>query len=252
MPNASGKVDGKTSASQAGTSAGDLVVLEAAGEGDAPGGLAGELGVALRRIGEERARCRSGASSPPSSPRPRVAISSAASTSPSFSASHSPSSSSRKRPEAGDSRRAPGFCAWTSGHAASSRSTPFETISLPTKTTRGPVGAREPLDRHGGLGGLAVPGAALVDVPVRRGLQRGEVRRQRPQARRAPRPPRPARTASVSTPGGPGATFAFTSGSSTACRRRSAMCSEPTRIPAAARMPSSAYGRKRSRCGRTV
>ncbi len=102
----------------------------------------------------------------------------------------------------------------TNGHAASSRSTPLETISLPTKTT---------LRGWRGLGGAENGGAA----PARRA----------PRGRDGSR----GRNLSVSTPGGPSRVFPLspaTSGS--AFQSDSAVCREPTSTPEAASMPSSA------------
>ena len=126
---------------------GDLVVLEATADQDRTGGVAGGVGVALRRVrqegGEDRKRLvliPLETASPAATPR-------AASRSPAPRASTSVRSPSSKAPKPMKRSRGPGAPAarrarWTSGQAAASRSTPLLTRSLPTKSTRGSPSAR--------------------------------------------------------------------------------------------------------------
>ena len=94
--------------------------------------------------------------------------------SPASSARSRRSAASRYSPKPTSSSRAPGFCSATSGQAASSRSTPLETISLPTKTTRAPGAAANHSTASGGRRALA---------PEARVPRRAQVRGQRAQAR---------------------------------------------------------------------
>ena len=225
MPNASGKVLGKTSASAAGSSRADLVVLEPAGERDAAGGGAGRLGVGLRAA--RRGTSRAFAAGPAGRPRargPRAAISRArgevARVERGEQALGRVAGTRRSRREQARARvgarrraarrRAAGRCPWS-------------TISLPTKTTRGPSASAN----HSSA--AAAPRAVAPE------------RRRRPARADPPASARSlarrlgarsaARRARVSTPGGPSRVLAGSSGSSSVSHRLSAVWREPTRTP---------------------
>ena len=100
---------------------------------------------------------RSRSSSPSSSPRPCSASSRSGPRSPAARPSETLCSTGASAPKPTISSRASGWPACTSGQAASSRSTPLETISLPTKITRGPLALGEPVDRVRRGHGVAVP-----------------------------------------------------------------------------------------------
>ncbi len=225
MPNASGNVLGNTSASRSGHRHRDLVVLEPAGEANRAARRArARLRVVLAAAGRgTRSASAAAPSSPPSSARPRAGE--LAQRAEVAAPQRRPRSCAGRRssdPKPTISRRASGCARCTSGQAASSRSMPFETISLPTKITRGP----SPAAYHS----TASAAASRVAVPRRPAGAPGRLRTSQPR-RAAPAAGREQRR--CRRPGGPSRTLAFTSGSSTAWRRRSAMWPEPTRMPAA-------------------
>ena len=239
IPNASGNVLGKTSASVAGTELRDLAVLEPAGELDAAGRRPTRRRRSRRAAASRKARSIRSAPCLPALQRP--AALGELTDRPEVARSRAPP---RRRvralssaPNPTISSRAPGCARWTSGHAASSRSTPFETISLPTNTTRGPGAsanqrtARRPRSTASrrSHGCRRLPARS----PVTRGSCVGEGRRklEEPGASLVGRDRE--RTARCRRRAGRGGPWRWSSRSSTAWRSRSAMCEEPTRIPAA-------------------
>ena len=244
MPNASGKVLGKTSASVAGTRRPDLVVLEPAGERDAARRLArppprSRLRLRVEEGAEDPQRLLLAALQPPAPARRSRGPRRGPRTPATPRAAAAPRRTRRSRRSAAARR---GSRAWTSGQAASSRSTPLETISLPTRTTRGPSAAarcsiasaaargsrgERAAARRGSLrrSTLAASSAQPPWRPTRRADRREELRvdargaepRLGGQARGRRAPPRGSRPCGGSRPG----------------------------PRAAASMPSRAYGRKR-------
>ena len=226
-----GRCSGRRAPRSPGTSSPHLVVLEPPGEADrsrSPPSAA--LDVALRRDGH-RGR-RASISQRALAPRPRAPPPAgdlardrrdrrrrAPST-----AARAPRGTRRSRRRAGGR---PGSRPTTSGHAASSRSTPLETISLPTNTTRGP----SPSANHS-TASAAVRGSRPQAL---RGL--GASRRGRWPGRGSPcvaasAARRAGAKSSVSTPGGPEARLLLQSpGISSASHRLSAVWREPTRTP---------------------
>ena len=159
----------------------------------------------------------------------------AASRSPRSRSRARPSSAARNAPNPTIRSRARGSRASTSGHAASSSSTPLDAISLPTNTTSA-VAGRDRRQRRGRLAGRAGERAARRPRPARRPRRGAACRRSRPVARgiRA----RAARSARRRRPAGPRRVRSSTDGSPIAAHRLSAVWREPTRIPRAPARPS--------------
>ena len=181
-------------------------MLEPAGEADAAGRLRAASSRSRRAAG--RGRRRASAAAAPRRPRAPPAGGELARgpRSPARERAQSRSQRSVDSPKPTISRRAPGLAAWTSGQAASSRSTPLETISLPTKITRGPSAAANQSSAS-----AAGRGSRSQCAPPLGALRR----------RRVPPAPRGAAGRSgggiganswVSTPGGPSRTLAFVRG----------------------------------------
>ena len=170
----------------AGQQLGDLVVLEPADELDRAGGAPRRP--PRSRPADRRGTRRGSAAAPPPRPRgPRPSRGDLARVV-EIAAVERRQAAGAARPR---TRRSPAICSrasgcspWTSGQAASSRSTPLETISLPTKTTR-----------SGGVGAARRGGAArrrrqppLAQVPARArvtGSPRPKAAPCRPRAGRA-------------------------------------------------------------------
>ncbi len=187
------------------------------------------------------------ASSPPSRPRPRSAIWRPVSALPVARPIHSRWSGSRYSPKPTTRRRASGCLRSTSGQAASRRSTPLETMSLPTNNARGP----SPSANHS-TASAAVRGSrphALAVASAESRLRRSARSRRRSLASAVSRA---GVNRSTSTPGGPNRVFCSSPGRSRAAHRLSPVCLEPTSTPEAACIPSRANGRKRSGSGFTV
>ena len=179
IPNASGKVLGMTSASASGSSSATSSCSSRPMNSTEPAMPLRRLGVAGGRVGEERGEDRQRlllpALEPAAQPRDLARVVEVAAVERSQQAAQPV----LVLAEAGDLRaRASGCAARTSGQAASSRSTPLETISLPTKTTRGwrgrglrgpraepsgprrPRGRKPPCRRRAGRAGSSPPGPA--------------------------------------------------------------------------------------------
>jgi hypothetical protein len=189
-------------------------------------------------------RIDSDPSSPPSSARPSRATARASSKSPLSSAASKRFNPCSYSPNPAIRSLASGCSALTRGHAASRRSNPLETISLPTKTI-----LRGSCRRVGGPS-LPLPFSPGAPPLSSSGLCEKETaavgRDPPPDATRG-------RNVPVSTPGGPRRVFSRrprTLGK--AAHRDSAVWRDPTSTQFAASMPSSAYGRKRCGWGLTV
>ena len=143
MPKASGKVLGKTSASEASTATATSSCSRRPQSRIASAAAARELGVIAGR--SSRGRRPASAAARPLRPPPRARARRSRAAGPRSPRAKPPTtacSASSAAPKPTTSRRASGWARWTSGQAASSRSTPLETISLPTKITRSAVAPR--------------------------------------------------------------------------------------------------------------